>query len=200
MPLGEAATPHLRYRCLRRGDLNSALQAEVTRRGIDIRHGARLMSVVEGQGGVTAHFADGTTATGDLLIGADGLNSTVRRLISPDARPVYAGQYVCYGYTGAASGPARPETITMVRGSSVAFGYAVSPDGETYWFARVTDEPLAADTIAQGTPPNGATCSCRCCARTRPPPPTWWQPPPTASWSPTPPNCPPVHPGARAGP
>lgn len=152
VPLGEAATPHLRYRCLRRGDLNSALQAEVTRRGIDIRHGARLMSVVEGQGGVTAHFADGTTATGDLLIGADGLNSTVRRLISPDARPVYAGQYVCYGYTGAASGPARPETITMVRGSSVAFGYAVSPDGETYWFARVTDEPLAADTIAQGTP------------------------------------------------
>ncbi|MGW6731026.1 FAD-dependent oxidoreductase [Streptomyces sp. NPDC055013] len=152
VPLGEAGTPHLQYRCLRRGDLNSALQAEVRRRGIDIRHGARLMSVVEGPGGVTAHFADGTAAAGDLLIGADGLNSTVRRLISPDARPAYAGQYVFYGYTGGAPGPARPETITMVRGSSVAFGYAVSPDGETYWFARVTDEPLAADTIAQGTP------------------------------------------------
>jgi hypothetical protein len=34
-----------------------------------------------------SHFADGGTATGDLLVGADGLSSTVRRLIAPDARP-----------------------------------------------------------------------------------------------------------------
>ncbi|MCF1595732.1 FAD-dependent oxidoreductase [Streptomyces muensis] len=152
VPLGEAGTPHLRYRCLRRGDLNAALQAEVIRRGIDIRHGRRLVSVEDGPDTVTAHFADGSTATGDLLIGADGLNSTVRRLISPHTRPTYAGQHVYYGYTGAASEAGRPETITMVRGSSVAFGYAVSPEGETYWFARVSDAPLAADALAEGTP------------------------------------------------
>nr|WP_107086895.1 NAD(P)/FAD-dependent oxidoreductase [Streptomyces viridochromogenes] len=152
VPLGEAGTPHLRYQCLRRGELNTALQAEVARRAIGICHGARLASVEDGPDAVTAHFADGTTATGDLLIGADGLNSTVRRLISPDARPGYAGQYVFYGYTGDAPAAGRPETITMVRGSSVAFGYAVSPEGETYWFARVTDAPLAADAIAEGTP------------------------------------------------
>ncbi|MFE7277617.1 FAD-dependent monooxygenase [Streptomyces sp. NPDC057623] len=152
VPLGEAGTPHLRYRCLRRGELNTALQSEVTRRGIGIRHGARLVSIEDGPDAVTAHFADGTTATGDLLIGADGLNSTVRRLVSPDTRPGYAGQYVFYGYTGDAPAVGRPETITMVRGSSVAFGYAVSPEGEAYWFARVTDGPLAADALAEGTP------------------------------------------------
>ena len=158
VPLGEAGTPHLRYRCLRRGDLNAALQAEVTGRGIGIRHGARLAGIEEGPDGVTAHFADGGTATGDLLIGADGLNSTVRRLIAPAVRPGYAGQYVFYGYTGAAPAPASApastegETITMVRGSSVAFGYAMSPTGETYWFARVSDTPLAADDTAHGTP------------------------------------------------
>ncbi|MFF7162360.1 FAD-dependent oxidoreductase [Streptomyces sp. NPDC008086] len=155
VPLGEAGTPHLRYRCLRRGDLNAALQSEVTRRGIDLRHGKRLVSVDDGTDTVTAHFADGTTATGDLLIGADGLNSTVRRLISPDARPAYAGQHVFYGYTGEAPEAGRPETITMVRGSSVAFGYAVSPEGETYWFARVSDPPLAPDAprgVMEGTP------------------------------------------------
>ncbi|MFG2555791.1 FAD-dependent oxidoreductase [Streptomyces sp. NPDC048581] len=152
VPLGEAGTAHLQYRCLRRGDLNTALQAEVTRRGIGIRHGARLVSVEDGPDAVTAHFADGSTATGDLLIGADGLSSTVRRLIAPDARPVYAGQYVFYGYTDAVPEAAQGETITMVRGSSVAFGYAVSPAGETYWFARVTDEPLPADALADGTP------------------------------------------------
>ncbi len=151
-PLGEADTPHLRYRCLRRGALNTALQTEAVRRGIDIRHGARLTSVEDGPDGVTARFADGTAATGDLLIGADGLNSTVRRLIAPAARPVYAGQYVFYGYTGTAPRAAQSETITMVRGSTVAFGYAVAPDGETYWFARVTDAPLPDTDIAHGTP------------------------------------------------
>ncbi|WP_128434956.1 FAD-dependent oxidoreductase [Streptomyces cyaneus] len=152
VPLGEAGTPHLQYRCLRRGDLNAALQAEVERRGIALRHGARIASAEDGPDGVTAHFADGSTATGDLLIGADGLNSTVRRLIAPEARPGHAGQYVFYGYTGAAPGAGEGETITMVRGSTVAFGYAVSPEGETYWFARVSDAPLAADDIAHGTP------------------------------------------------
>ena len=39
----------------------------------------------------------------------------------------------------------------MVRGGGAAFGYAVSPDGETYWFARVTGEPLSAAELTHGT-------------------------------------------------
>ncbi len=42
-------------------------------------------------GTVTALFDDGSEATGDLLIGADGNNSTVRRLLWSEATPSYAG-------------------------------------------------------------------------------------------------------------
>jgi 2-polyprenyl-6-methoxyphenol hydroxylase-like FAD-dependent oxidoreductase len=38
-----------------------------------------------------AHFSDGATAVGDVLIGADGLRSTVRQLCLPAVAPLYAG-------------------------------------------------------------------------------------------------------------
>ncbi|MFJ5800593.1 FAD-dependent oxidoreductase [Streptomyces decoyicus] len=153
VPLGEADDALLRYRCLRRGELNAALQAEVIRRGIGLSHGARLVSVENGPDKVTARFADGSVATGDLLIGADGLNSIIRRSIAPGAAPVYAGQSVFYGYTRSA--PVAEETtghITMVRGSAAAFGCAVSPDGEAYWFARVAGQAIPADELAHPAP------------------------------------------------
>jgi 2-polyprenyl-6-methoxyphenol hydroxylase-like FAD-dependent oxidoreductase len=42
-------------------------------------------------GQVTAFFADGTTATGDVLVGADGANSRVRRQYLPDAHRLDTG-------------------------------------------------------------------------------------------------------------
>ncbi|MEZ0108656.1 2-polyprenyl-6-methoxyphenol hydroxylase-like FAD-dependent oxidoreductase [Catenulispora sp. EB89] len=152
-PLGSPDEPLARYRCLRRTDLYAGLQAEVRRRGIPIRHGARLSSLTEDPAGVTATFTDGQSATGDLLIGADGLNSTVRSLISP-AAPRYAGQRVFYGYTTDASAAQQKhaEAITMIRGSNAAFGYACSPSGETFWFARVSGPQATAEEMATTTP------------------------------------------------
>jgi salicylate hydroxylase len=42
-------------------------------------------------GRVTAHFADGTTATADVLIGADGANSRARRQLLPHAHRMDTG-------------------------------------------------------------------------------------------------------------
>lgn len=57
--------------------------------------GRELTHIEQDAGSVTAHFADGTRATGDLLIGCDGVRSTVRGFVLPDVHPVYAG-YVAW--------------------------------------------------------------------------------------------------------
>ena len=57
--------------------------------------GKALTKVTQNGEQVTAIFADGTSDTGDLLIGADGANSTVRKLLLPNHNPEYAG-YVAY--------------------------------------------------------------------------------------------------------
>ncbi|MDP6351933.1 MAG: FAD-dependent monooxygenase [Alphaproteobacteria bacterium] len=51
----------------------------------------RLVGAEPDSTGVTARFADGTTERGDILIGADGLRSTVRAQMLPEALPLYAG-------------------------------------------------------------------------------------------------------------
>lgn len=146
VPLGGHEHPLTNYRCLRRAELGSILRAEALRRGIPIQHGARLESIKDG----TVRFTDGSTETGDVVIGADGLNSTLRPLVDPDSTgPRYAGQHVFYGYTTEAAPPTEPERITMIRGSGAAFGYCVSPEGETYWFARVFADAATGDATPE---------------------------------------------------
>src|SRR4051812_4512998 len=68
-----------------RGTLHGILGERARRAGVRIQHGKKLIGVEEGPDGVTANFADGSSASADVLIGADGVHSVVRRLIDPDA-------------------------------------------------------------------------------------------------------------------
>ncbi|MFZ2082832.1 MAG: FAD-dependent monooxygenase [Xanthobacteraceae bacterium] len=72
------------YRALR-----AALPAQ------DYRLGKKLRRIEQDSGGVSAIFEDGTSERGDLLVGADGIRSTVREQFLPQAQPVYAG-YVAW--------------------------------------------------------------------------------------------------------
>lgn len=56
-----------------------------------VRYGSALTSVVpQGRGTHELHFADGSTETVDLVVGADGAWSRVRPLVSPE-KPFYEG-------------------------------------------------------------------------------------------------------------
>ncbi|WP_327187166.1 FAD-dependent oxidoreductase [Streptomyces sp. NBC_01334] len=56
-------------------------------------HAVRWGHAVESADHGLLHFADGSSATYDLLVGADGANSRVRALLT-DARPTHTGQNV----------------------------------------------------------------------------------------------------------
>ena len=59
------------------------------------RPGMALEGFEQDASGVTATFSDGTRERGDLLVGADGIRSTVRELLWPKVQPRYAG-YVAW--------------------------------------------------------------------------------------------------------
>jgi 2-polyprenyl-6-methoxyphenol hydroxylase-like FAD-dependent oxidoreductase len=64
-----------------------------------------LVSFQDDGKAVSASFADGSTFHGDLLIGADGIRSTVRAQIMPGADPLYAGYVAWRGMVPEASIP-----------------------------------------------------------------------------------------------
>ena len=56
-----------------------------------INTGAEFTRFEQDDDGVTAHFADGRTARGEVLVGADGLKSVVRAQLHGESEPRYAG-------------------------------------------------------------------------------------------------------------
>jgi 2-polyprenyl-6-methoxyphenol hydroxylase-like FAD-dependent oxidoreductase len=62
--------------------------------------------------GVLVHFAGGRSERADLLIGGDGIRSTVRAQIAPEVQPLYADYYIWRGTPNEADlKPATLETI-----------------------------------------------------------------------------------------
>ena len=120
-----------------RADLYRALYAEAARRGVRIEHGKRIVSLSDEGGRVVAAFADGTSAAGDVLIGADGIRSTVRGLIDPQApAPRYCGLLGFGARTSAAGLEPTADKMHMVFGKRAFFGYQVTGT-EAGWFANL---------------------------------------------------------------
>jgi salicylate hydroxylase len=90
------ADEHLRlngapYCQLHRADLHDVLAAKVREREGMVHLNARVTGYDESRGGVTVQLAGGASATGDLLIGADGVKSAVRRQLAGPDHAVYTG-------------------------------------------------------------------------------------------------------------
>jgi 2-polyprenyl-6-methoxyphenol hydroxylase-like FAD-dependent oxidoreductase len=129
---------------IKRAELYRVMRDAAASRGVPIEHGKRLIDVQDNGDGIRAVFADGSEALGDILIGCDGVHSTVRRMIDPAApAPAYSGLLTTGGYTRSVRVDNAPGSYEMIFGKRAFFGYALAPDGEVWWFANVPrrDEP-----------------------------------------------------------
>ena len=140
LPLGGPDPDGTTTTTIRRADLYRALRDAAERRDIPIAYGKRLTGRTRSPAGVTAHFADGTTAGADLLIGADGLHSRTRVALDPAApAPRYLGLLNAGGFTTgpvAAALPAEPGVMQMAFGRRAFFGWVAAPGDSVWWFAN----------------------------------------------------------------
>jgi len=123
-------------RIVLRQDLYAALQQLAAGRGIATHYGKRLIGAEEEPDGVTARFEDGSSVAADLIIGADGVHSTVRKLIDPDAPgPHYTGLLSVDGHAVVDVGD--PDVMSFAFGSKAYYLFWRHPDGGTVWGANL---------------------------------------------------------------
>lgn len=110
--------------------LTEALPADSLRSGSEV-------SAVRDDGRCPVVEHRGGESRTDLVIGADGLRSTVRRALWPDAAgPRYAGYSAWRMVTGPLDEPPSEGAATWGRGER--FGYTALPGGRMYCFATAT--------------------------------------------------------------
>ncbi len=84
-----------------RAALHRAVVEHAQSRGVAMHYGKRLVRIDDEPGQpVVAHFADGSTAEADFVVGADGIGSQVRQAVMPEApKPSYTGMMAPGGFS-----------------------------------------------------------------------------------------------------
>jgi 2-polyprenyl-6-methoxyphenol hydroxylase-like FAD-dependent oxidoreductase len=137
---------------IRRADLYEILRDLAVAAGVRFVHGKRLTSVREEPQATTALFADGSEARAEVLIGADGVHSTVRRLIDPSAPgPRYTGMLAFEGVS-AAPVDADAGTVTFAFGKKGYYLYWPLLTGGTIWGVNLPRPAPSTIAEARATP------------------------------------------------
>ena len=109
--------------------------------------GAEFTRFEQDDGVVTAHFADGRTARGDVLIGADGLKSTVRAQLLGESEPRYAGYTTRRGVVE--SDYAKDGRFLIVQGRGERFLFYPVGRWYIYWTAVLAEPAGGTETPSE---------------------------------------------------
>jgi 2-polyprenyl-6-methoxyphenol hydroxylase-like FAD-dependent oxidoreductase len=129
-----------------RGDLAAILQ-DVTKDNVEYLFGDSIQTLGQDADGVTVAFEGGKTRRFDLVIGADGIHSTVRDLaFGPESRFVrYLGHYGAFANGDPALGEDRWVTLYNEPGKVAAvYRSGNHPGAKALWLFR-SREPLEYD-------------------------------------------------------
>ncbi len=103
---------------IHRADLLALLAAQLP--AALVRTGHRCTAFSQDTGTATVGFADGTTATADVVIGADGIHSVLQGFVVPAAKPVFSGVAAYRGLVPRIDGY-RADAIQMWMGENKHF-------------------------------------------------------------------------------
>ncbi|MER5436372.1 FAD-dependent monooxygenase [Streptomyces sp. NPDC002588] len=122
--------------CLSRADLQDALLAEAADCPVSL--GSTAVGFETTGAGVTVRFADGRSASADIVIGADGFNSAVRRhLVGPEAARD-SGYLFRLGIVPFRHPRATTGGVLHYWGSGQRFGLVDIGHGRWYWWAAMS--------------------------------------------------------------
>jgi 2-polyprenyl-6-methoxyphenol hydroxylase-like FAD-dependent oxidoreductase len=120
--------------------------------------GASFVSAEQSGDGVCARFTDGREIDADLLVGADGVRSTVRGQYLPDVAPIYAGYCAWRGVAPEAAIPSETRDSILswlafcLQPGEQVLGYTVAGDDDDLrpgyrrynfvWYRTTDDQAL----------------------------------------------------------
>jgi 2-polyprenyl-6-methoxyphenol hydroxylase-like FAD-dependent oxidoreductase len=134
-----------------RGDLHRVLHDRAVEAGVRFEYGKRLVAADEDPNSVTGRFEDGSTASADVLVGADGVRSTVRTLIDPQAPAAgYTGLLGFQGYLDASPDlDPEPGVMTFAFGKRAYYLFWKMADGRVTWGANLPSKKYMSLTDAR---------------------------------------------------
>jgi 2-polyprenyl-6-methoxyphenol hydroxylase-like FAD-dependent oxidoreductase len=137
-----------------RGDLHRLLHDRAVEAGVRFEYGKRLVGADAGPNSATGRFEDGSMATADVLVGADGVRSTVRTLIDPDAPAAgYTGLLGFQGYLDASADlDPEPGVMTFAFGKRAYYLFWKMADGRITWGANLPSKKYMSLTEARAIP------------------------------------------------
>jgi salicylate hydroxylase len=141
------------YFGVHRADLQKTLSAAL---GVDNLHlGCRLVNIAEDTNSVVLEFANGRVEHADIVVGADGVRSTVRRWITGADDATYSGTSAFRGIVPTSNLPSLPDphAIQFWMGPDAhLLHYAIGGAGESVNFFAVVETPriwLHEGTVAE---------------------------------------------------
>jgi len=118
---------------IHRATLHQILLKQIS--NIPVHHNKKVKSLKQFDGGINLQFEDGTTHQAEVLVGADGIHSVVRKSIFDNTELRIAKQICWRGITKVEIPKKYDTELNELWGKGKRFGFVAIGKNEYYWYA-----------------------------------------------------------------